>query len=158
YLEQHRGITVTKTPVEQFAALGDTVDFTWQIQVTNTGNTTLEDVLVEDGLVEDIDAPPTAIAACSTTLAELAPGETYTYDCTIEDRLIVEEEFANAVQATATGPDGAEFVDVAAAAVRTEDGLPATGSPLSALIRAALAMVLFGSALVLTTRDSIGAR
>ncbi len=62
-LEQNRGVTVTKAPVEQSAVLGDMVDFIWQIQVTNTGNTTLTDILIEDGLIEDVDAPPTVIAA-----------------------------------------------------------------------------------------------
>jgi uncharacterized repeat protein (TIGR01451 family)/LPXTG-motif cell wall-anchored protein len=78
---QEPSIEIIKTALTPEIPEGDTVTF--EITVTNTGNVTLSEVIVEDVLSPDCDRTFGGI---------LVPGETVTYECTVED---VMEGFTN---------------------------------------------------------------
>ncbi len=84
------------------ASAGDTIAFTFSVE--NTGNTTLDPVVVEDPLVGEITCPT----------GPLAPGESVdcdpvTYEVTQDD--VDSGAFDNTATATATPPAGADVTD-----------------------------------------------
>ncbi|MDH5422572.1 MAG: carboxypeptidase regulatory-like domain-containing protein, partial [Acidimicrobiia bacterium] len=82
-------IAISATPDTQTVIYGGTATFT--IEVTNTGDSVLTDVMVTD---------PSA-PACDTTIASLAVGETVTYTCTVNN---VTGDFTSTAVVTATDP------------------------------------------------------
>ena len=87
---QDPSIEVIKTAITPEVTEGDTATF--EITVTNTGNVTLDDVIVEDVLSPDCDRTFGAI---------FTPGDTISYECTIDD---VTADFVNVAQASGTPP------------------------------------------------------
>jgi uncharacterized repeat protein (TIGR01451 family) len=96
------GITITKKPDSQTIRSGETAH--WTITVSNTGDATLTNVHVTDA-----QAP-----GCARTAGEIAqipphnsstfaPGESVSYDCSLDD---VTESFTNTAVATGTPPVG----------------------------------------------------
>ena len=91
---QEPSIEIIKTSLTPEIPEGDTATF--EITVTNTGNVTLSDVVVEDVLSPDCDRTFGGI---------LIPGETVTYECTIDD---VMEGFTNVATTRGTPPQTGE--------------------------------------------------
>ena len=95
-------LTVTKTASPTMVTEGDDVVFA--ISVTNTGETPLTDVVVDDP----------SFPACDGSFAALAVGETESWNCTIVGLLA---NIVNTVDASATDPVGGTVADSASASV-----------------------------------------
>jgi len=89
YLPQEPMIEILKTPETQDVIESETATFT--IEVANTGNVTLSDVAVTDTLAPD----------CDSGIWTLDPGESMTYECTLDD---VVADFTNIAEVTGTPP------------------------------------------------------
>jgi uncharacterized repeat protein (TIGR01451 family) len=87
----HPGITIQKDASPTVVRAGDTVTFT--ITVTNTGDSALRDVDVDDSLAPD----------CAKHLGALAAKEKQTYECTM---VAGEADFTNTAAVTGTDPSG----------------------------------------------------
>ena len=107
---QEPGIEIMKTAINPEVVVGGTVTF--EITVTNTGNVTLDGVVVEDVLSPSCDRTFGAI---------LTPGDTVTYECTVEN---VTDDFVNV--ATATGTPPTTDIDNPPDEVTDEDDAPVT--------------------------------
>ena len=92
----HPAIEVSKTPDQQVVLGGGTASFT--IFVTNTGDVTLNPVVVVDALAPDCDA----------NLGSLAPGLGTSYVCSVSP---VPAGFTNVAVATGTPPVGDPVTD-----------------------------------------------
>jgi uncharacterized repeat protein (TIGR01451 family) len=107
---QDLSIEVIKTAITPEVIEGGTVTF--EITVTNTGNATLSDVVVTDVLSPDCDRTFGAI---------FTPGDTITYECTIDN---VTNDFINVAEASGVPP--VSDPDVPPAAVTDDDDAPVT--------------------------------
>ncbi len=101
-------IEIAKTPDIQTVASGSDVDFT--IAITNTGDRSLTDVTISDA-----QAPN-----CDQTYANLSPGETRRYDCTVTN---VTDGFINSAIVTGKPPVGEDVTDADAAKVILDETL-----------------------------------
>ncbi len=106
------GLTVSKGPDYQVIPVNG--DATFTITVTNSGQTPLANVVLDDPL-----SP-----VCNNTIAALTVGETASYGCTVT---AVASDFNNVITATATDPVGGTvtssddaIVDVIAPAISIE--------------------------------------
>jgi uncharacterized repeat protein (TIGR01451 family) len=90
-------LSIVKNPKSQTVAVGGTATFS--ITVTNTGNTLLTDVHVDDPLTPSCNRTKADIPA----LASMAPGATVTYACA---RSNVRSAYDNVATATGTTPSG----------------------------------------------------
>jgi uncharacterized repeat protein (TIGR01451 family) len=95
------GIDIAKTPDNQSIPTGGAAVFT--ITVRNTGNVTLQDVVVSDVL-----AP-----ACNRSVGSLAVGASTSYTCT----LVVSSDLVNTAAVIGRAPDGSTVSDSDTAAV-----------------------------------------
>jgi len=109
-------IAIVKNPKNQTVAVGGTATF--QITVTNAGNTTLTDVHVDDPLSPNCSKTKADIPA----LASMAPGATVTYNCT---KTNVRASFDNVATATGTPPSGPNVTASDTAPVKTQPLTPA---------------------------------
>lgn len=105
-------IAIEKSPDLQQITMGGQADFT--IQVTNTGDITLTNVIVGDPL-----AP-----ACDAALGDLAAGASTSYGCALAG---ITDDLTNTATVTGTAPTGADvsasdsaLVDVIAPAISIE--------------------------------------
>lgn len=89
-------IAITKGPANQQALSGS--DVTFDIDVVNTGNTTLDNVTVSDPLTSDCDA----------SLGTLGAGASSNYSCTAFN---VTSDFTNAASVTGDVPGGGQVSD-----------------------------------------------
>jgi uncharacterized repeat protein (TIGR01451 family) len=94
---QNPAISITKNPKGQTIETGQSATFT--IVVTNTGNTTLTNVTVNDPLSPNCNQSSTTI----TALASMAPGASVTYNCSLAN---VTASFTNVATTTGTPPSG----------------------------------------------------
>ncbi|NNF56078.1 MAG: DUF11 domain-containing protein, partial [Acidimicrobiales bacterium] len=106
------GLSVSKGPDYQVIPVNG--DATFTITVTNSGQTPLANVVLDDPL-----SP-----VCNSTIAALAVGQTSSYDCTVTT---VASDFINEITATGTDPVGGTvtstddaIVDVIAPAISIE--------------------------------------
>jgi uncharacterized repeat protein (TIGR01451 family) len=90
-------IDISKTPDLQTVVSGSTVLFT--IVVTNTGDVTLNPVVVSD---------PLAASCNNATLGPLAPGQSKSYQCSVSN---VTADFTNVATVTGTPPVGPNVTD-----------------------------------------------
>ena len=101
-------ITIEKTPDSQTFQTGGTATFT--ITVTNTGDVTLTDVTVADALAPGCARTSAQLGANAT----LAPGASFSYECTLAN---VTADFTNSATATGTPPAGPDVTDTDTAGV-----------------------------------------
>ena len=95
-------ISITKKPDTQTIRNGDTA--TWTITVTNTGDSTLTNVHVDDAQAPGCARTAAEIALIPSHLSStFAPGESVSYDCSLAN---VTSDFTNT--AVATGTDETE--------------------------------------------------
>jgi uncharacterized repeat protein (TIGR01451 family) len=104
-------IAIVKNPKGQTVAVGGTATF--NITVTNAGNTVLTDVHVEDPLTPDCNRTKAQIPA----LASMDPGATVTYTCVLRN---VRASFNNVATATGTPPLGPNVTATDTAPVKTK--------------------------------------
>ena len=130
-------IDIQKTPDDQTVVVGRNAVFT--ITVTNTGDVDLVNLVVSDP----------QLPQCDTTLASLAVGESFSYDCTAST---VFEAFTNVAVVTAEDEEGNPVTDQDDAIVRVrepaEGQLPITGSDNAELAMVGMLMLLLGAAVV----------
>ena len=140
----HPGITIVKTASPESISVSGSVTYTYV--VTNTGDTTLFDVVVTDDILGAIGR-----------VGELAPGESVTMATTVDvDALTPPRNIGTAVGTdalgqTVTANDDA-VITVVLGAVLAQPELPRTGAPLHAQAWAALAMIQVGLVLTLAGR------
>jgi len=108
-------IAIVKNPKGQTLAIGGTAKF--QITVTNTGNTVLTDVHVDDPLSPNCNRTKAQLPA----LASMAPGAAVTYSCS---RPSVQKAFDNVATATGTPPQGADVTATDTAPVKVKPFTP----------------------------------
>lgn len=143
------GFTVTKTPSATEVEPGTTVTYTYV--VTNTGNVTLNGVLVEDDKCEPIEFT----GADGGTEGALDPGETWTYSCAA----VITADTTNVATVSAIPPGDLEVGPQTATATVTvtvpvpppvppEPELPDTGAHTE-LVRMGLLMLLSGGGALL---------
>jgi gliding motility-associated-like protein/uncharacterized repeat protein (TIGR01451 family) len=107
---QTDGLSVSKTAnTETFSAIGQVITYT--ITVTNTGNTTLNNINVVDPLT-----------GMNETIASLSPGQTVSFETTyvVKGEDLVAGSISNTVLVSATGSDGED--------VNVTDSVTVTGS------------------------------
>jgi len=114
--ESDGNIIIAKTPDQQRVARGHSASFT--IEVTNGGETDLEEVTVVDQLVPECD---------SGNLGTLLAGESTSYTCIAPE---VMEDFTNVAQVSATTPAGDPIADTDDALVDALDPIVITNVPL----------------------------
>jgi uncharacterized repeat protein (TIGR01451 family) len=137
------GITIVKTANPVSVSVSGPVTYTYV--VTNTGDTTLRDVLVTDDILGVIGR-----------ISELAPGESVTLaktvdvDATTPPTNIGTVVGTDVLGQTVTANDDATITVVLGLVLPAE--LPRTGSPLGAQTRAALALIQVGLVLTLAGR------
>jgi uncharacterized repeat protein (TIGR01451 family) len=139
-------ISVDKSPPVQVVASGADAVFT--IEVENTGDDDLDDVQVDDALCTSLTGPEGDDGDGS-----LAPGEVWTYTCTVEN---VTEAFVNVATVTATPSLGPDVSDAATAAVEIGEN-PFEIPTLSGWALALLAAVLAGAGLAVLARGRFAA-
>ena len=133
-LTQTDGIALVKTAVVSGTGLkGDVITYTFS--VTNTGNTTLTQIVVTD--------PMTGLVISGGPIATLAPGATNntitgTYIITQAD--IDAGKVTNSATATAKDPQGNDVTDVSGTTIMTDDSTetPVTQNPKIALVKTAV--------------------
>ena len=104
---------------------------TFKITVTNTGDVTLSDVMVDDPLSTD----------CSKSLGTLAVGQSKSYSCT---KTNVAADFVNVANATGKPPTGSD--------VKASDHANVTAKPFVPPSRPAIAIVKSPKEQTLTTK------
>jgi uncharacterized repeat protein (TIGR01451 family) len=154
--EEIGSIELSKVADVQFAEIGDTVLYTYE--VTNTGNVTLVDVTLDDDIIGEIELTQTT----------LEPGEsmtvTATYVVVAED--VVDGAVTNIALVAGTTPSGNRVTDTASTTVELVEEavlpraepppaapLPKTGADLLLLLALALAALGVGTYLVRRVHD-----
>ena len=108
-------IAIVKNPKSQSIASGATANFT--ITVTNTGQLTLQNVIVNDPLAPNCNQSPASISA----LGSMSPGASVTYNCSLGN---VTQSLTNTASVTGLASNGDT--------VTASDTAPVTVTPLTA--------------------------
>ena len=141
----HPAITIVKTANPVSISVSGSVTYTYV--VTNTGDTTLHDILVLDDILGAIGR-----------LSELAPGESVTLAKTVDVNATTPPTNIGTVVGTdvlgqtVSASDDAKITVVLGEVLALPAELPRTGSPLQAQTRAALALIQVGLILTLAGR------
>lgn len=99
---QNPGITITKVTKDPLARPGDTVTF--EVTVTNTGDTDLTGVVVDDPIFD----------GCNKAIGDLAQGASVTYTCTVK---APSDDVVGNVVVTGTPPNGPVVKDTGSSAI-----------------------------------------
>ncbi len=143
----HPAITIVKTANPEAVSVSGPVTYTYV--VTNTGDTTLFGVIVDDDILGAIGR-----------IGELAPGESVTMAKTVQvDASTPPRNIGAAVGTDVLGKDVSASDDAVITVVLAAVAeLPRTGAPLQTQTRAALALIEVGVFMILTGRRRRGAR